>query len=98
MARKAPKREAVIEFIRSKGPDGAMFSEIQRFIVESNGLNYDSYQPVYRNGQWQETEQGLRTWRGYWCDYFYGPRGMFRKYCKRHPRGRYVRYTLKDGV
>lgn len=102
--RNAPKRKAVLEYIRSKGPDGAMFSEIQRFVVEMNGHNYDE-----RDSRWDPVNQvvvadgGGRRWRGYWCVNLYGvggyyghpSEGILRKYCKQLPNRRYV---LKEGV
>jgi len=74
--RNAHKRNAVLDFIGSKGADGATFSQIQRFIVELNGWNYDDMEPVRSydasTGTWVNTGKTLRKWRGYWCDYFYG--------------------------
>ena len=86
MARKAPKREAVLEFIKSHGTDGASFSEIQRFIVTMNGKNYDEMQPVYGGGH-------QRRWRGYWCDYLshsWSGNGIIADHLEKNSRGKYV--------
>ena len=53
----------------SKFPSGMTFTEIQRFIVESNGLDFDKRIVV---NPW-EVEAGKapkhrRQYRGYWCD------------------------------
>lgn len=53
----------------TKFPEGLTFTAIQRFVAETNGLNFDLRQVV---NQW-EVNQGdepryRRQYRGYWCD------------------------------
>jgi len=40
-------------------PEGLTFTELQRFVVESNGLDYDA-----------KDDQGRRKYRGYWSEVF----------------------------
>jgi len=62
------KTEKVVRFIR-RAKNGRTFGEIQRFIVEMNGMDYDDHHIAFshRNGMVQQKR--VRTWRGYWCDY-----------------------------
>lgn len=46
---------ALVEHL-AKFPEGLTFTELQRFIVESNGLDYD-----------EKDGEGRRKYRGYWC-------------------------------
>jgi len=55
-------RDDVYSFITKAGLEGRTFGEIQRFVVEKNGLNYDE-KLVKR--PWRKTE--VRRYRGYWC-------------------------------
>jgi len=58
--------EQVIAHI-AKHPAGLKFSEIQRFVVEGNGLDYDEKVKGY---VWTNTgmkETMVRRYRGYWC-------------------------------
>jgi hypothetical protein len=50
------KKEAVINFIKAK-KSGRTFTEIQRFICDMNGLDFDEKHPI----------TGARRYRGYWC-------------------------------
>lgn len=97
----ASKKQRIMDFIKSKGPAGAYFSEIQRFVVEMNGLNYDEKQVT---NPWQvnngEAPRYARKYRGYYCDYFYGSGffngGFFSTFCVRMSEGsRRARYALK---
>lgn len=101
MARPPIKRNAVLEYIRSKGEDGARFTDIQRFVVEMNGKNYDE-----RESRWDPVNKVVvedagtrRRYRGYWCVNLLGtaftPSGILPKYCSKLSNGRYV---LKEGV
>jgi hypothetical protein len=86
------KARAVRDFITKKRAAGATFGEIQRFIVEMNGLNYDEMETVevwtYNTGNVVTKPRQMRKYRGYWCvnllggGYFgtYGP-GFLGKYC-----------------
>lgn len=60
------KRQQVIDFIKSCGTAGASFGQIQRFIVELNGYNYDEMQQV---NKWDTASPPVfkRRFRGYWC-------------------------------
>lgn len=89
--RKSPKREAVLNFIGSKGTNGAKFSEIQRFIVEMNGKNYDEFTIATK---WMAR---ARKYRGYWCDYLcgnnwggYKKRGILHEFCIKVSNKHYV--------
>ena len=102
MARPPIKRNAVLEFIRSKGPDGARFTDIQRFVVEMNGYNYDEKQPedIWNGPNMPVTTVMRKRFRGYWCVNLYGTnhfssRGILPTYCEQLPNRRYV---LKEGV
>ena len=63
---KITKKQKVIEFIKAAGSKGLTFGEIQRFVVEMNGLNYDTIDGENR-----------RRYRGYWCVILCGTRGEF---------------------
>ena len=63
---KIAKKQKVIEFIKAVGSKGLTFGEIQRFVVEMNGLNYDQVDGSER-----------RQYRGYWCEMLCGRRGYF---------------------
>ena len=89
---------ALIQHI-AKFPEGLTFTEIQRFIVESNGLDYDKQQVI---NSW-DVNNGAepryrRQYRGYWCDRlctkFFGGPGFLAQYCNKNGN----RYTLKAGV
>ena len=58
-------REEVLAHI-GKFPEGLRFTDIQRFVVEWHGYNYDSY----TTSIWTKRRQ--RTYRGYWCDNLLG--------------------------
>lgn len=74
------KKQAVLGFI-AESPTGRSFGEIQRFIVQLNGLNYDEFELVrdYNHfptqvhsgrtieyvGPWKMNRR--RRYRGYWC-------------------------------
>jgi len=53
----------------AKFPDGLTFAQIQRYIVESNGLDYDKQAVI---NQWEvsngEEPRYRKQYRGYWCD------------------------------
>ena len=102
MARAAIKRNAVLEFIRSKGPDGARFTDIQRFIVEMNGMDFDEMREenVWNSRNDMITKVMVRRWRGYWCTYLSGSRcnrrpGILDAFCEKLPNGCWI---LKEGV
>ena len=63
------KTKKVLNFIR-RSRNGRTFGEIQRYIVEMNGKDYDDRHTVIRmrsNGRYYKLR--VRIWRGYWCDY-----------------------------
>ena len=67
------KREVVLNHIAKS--NGLTYGEIQRFIVEMNGLNYD-----------EKTRYGQRRYRGYWNDYLLDTIyrvGLLNQYCKK---------------
>jgi len=64
----ALKRTMLLRFA-ALHPEGLRFSQLQRFVVELNGLNYDTFDVVrvWRNNQLKMGRR--RRHRGYWCDY-----------------------------
>ena len=86
----------VLEFIGSKGEEGAGLTEIQRFIwTELNKYPLDNFEKTsgdkwgfagdsYRNNSYNKT----RASRGYWTTRLYGTHwepGLLPKYCKKKP-------------
>lgn len=81
------KAQRVLEFIGSRGSEGASLKEIQTFIMRMNGLI-------------GENEQRPHSSRGYWCDYLFNATdtcmgspmgGLLYAYCARHPHtGKWV--------
>ena len=102
LVRPLTKKQQVINFLKTKGPRGAYFSEIQRFIVELNGFNYDDKHVI---NQWEvnagKAPRYLRKHRGYYCDWLYGGGypiyrdGFLATCCERTKDGNRVRYSLK---
>lgn len=89
---KGIKTAQVLSFIGNSGKDGRTFSEIQRFVVEMNGLNYDEKNVDY----YYPTPTGpaaryVRRYRGYWTaalcgtnGFYSKPRiGILKKYCEK---------------
>ncbi len=78
--RKPTKKQMILGFI-AESSNGRTFGEIQRYIVELNGLNYDQFELVrdYNHfptrvsrgqsieyvGPWKMVRR--RRYRGYWC-------------------------------
>lgn len=67
------KSEQIIEFVKAS-PSGRTFTEIQRFIVELKGYDYDEKTLI---NSWAVRNKGAkpkyaRRWRGYWCTYLLG--------------------------
>lgn len=62
------KTEKVVRFIR-RAKNGRTFGEIQRFIVEMNGMDYDDHHIAFSRRNGMVHQKRVRTWRGYWCDY-----------------------------
>ena len=93
------KRESVswkvLEFIGSKGEEGASLTEIQRFLWDLKGHPEEDFEVTsgdkwgfdgdsYRNNSYNKT----RASRGYWTTQLYGTRrrpGLLPKYCKKSP-------------
>lgn len=85
------KSEQILRFIEAS-PDGRKFTEIQKFIVELNGHDWDTMErsPAYVDDPkpvWK------RRWRGYYCTRllggpFYGD-GLLHRFCKKK-KGRWV--------
>ena len=77
------KTYELMHFIKRAGARGCTFSEIQRFIVEGNGLDYDA-----RNCR------GRRIRRGYWCTQLLGGphyhQGLLYTYCVKLPNGNWI--------
>lgn len=64
------KAERVLREIERRG--GMTFTEIQRFVCEMNGKDYDQMVDTWAGKK--------RRWRGYWCDYLIGKNHWGRKY------------------
>ena len=63
-------RDDVYAFITKAGLQGRTFGEIQRFVVEKNGMNYDEKKPevVWNNATGPTHKiKMVRRHRGYWC-------------------------------
>ena len=86
--RKATKRDAILTFIGLSQLDGVSFSDIQRTVVTLNGLNYDEMVPQRPFDI--SPPRHFRRYRGYWCDYLCGKKGILRTYCDKKSNGRYV--------
>ncbi len=97
-------REALLSHI-AKHPKGLTFGEIQRFVVEANGLNYDektetaAWRKVRGSeGRFVKVTIMARKHRGYWCDnllngseYTGSTRvGILPKFCTKKKDGRYI--------
>lgn len=96
-------REQVVEYIRCKGHHGATFSDIQRFICNLNGLDFNEKKmaPVWNPTRQTIQDRLVRRYRGYWCTNLcglsspYSPKrvGILEKYCVKKPNGHYVLKT-----
>lgn len=76
------KTDQIIEFVKQSG-NGRTFGEIQRFIVELNGLNYDEFEDTWCGRR--------RKYRGYYCTNLIGAgRGILRKNGCKNVDGRWV--------
>lgn len=63
-------REAIATFIATAGKKGRKFTEIQRFICEKNGLDFEERRKVsWDNGRVR------RRYRGYYCTNLLGLHG-----------------------
>ena len=84
----------------AKFPEGLRFTDIQRFIVEWHGYNYDLIERF--TSVWSGRKITQRTYRGYWCDNLLGGniytnrRGILPLACDRNPETK--RYTVKPEV
>ena len=88
-------REQVLQHIAAH-PEGLRFVDIQRFVVENNGLNFDEKEPVRVWGPDGSVigQKMVRRYRGYWCDNLCGNwmrrQGILSEFCTKLPSGRYV--------
>jgi hypothetical protein len=71
-------RYEVLKHIKNH-PEGLTFGEIQRFVVEAHGLNYDEFERF--TCVWNGRKISRRKYRGWWCDNLLGA-------CKSPYRGR----------
>jgi hypothetical protein len=65
-------RADIATFIANAGRKGRKFTEIQRFICEKNGLDFDERRKV----SW-DTTKIRRRYRGYYCTNLLGLHGCF---------------------
>ena len=56
------KGRLILQFIKDAKWEGRTFTEIQRFICEYNGLNYDEF----KRDKWDNNRR-RRVYRGYYC-------------------------------
>ncbi len=95
MSSERATRKAVLAHIAAH-PEGLRFVDIQRFIVELNGLNYDEKEKVrvWTPDGKVKGYKAVRRYRGYWCDNLCGNwlcrRGILQAFCEKLPNGRYV--------
>jgi hypothetical protein len=93
----------ILDFIRSKGEEGASFTEIQHFIwVELQGGKEKDFwkKEEVRTGWWRSGGESVtkqRASRGNYCtnlygcgSYYTGHRGLLHKYCKKNDKGKWV--------
>ena len=88
----------ILEFIGSKGEEGAGLKEIQRFIlVNLKGWSEDEFERKETYKDWDGNEKNLRSTRGYYATNLYGSNGMFgggpgllAKYCHRNANRKWV--------
>jgi hypothetical protein len=90
----------VIEFIKSKGEEGASFTEIQRYVfVDLNGGSEEDFwktspQSIWvKNGVYRETP--MRNSRGFWKAQLTGSgpgrqEGILPKFCYKNNKGKWV--------
>lgn len=97
MEKMSKQRANVLAFIRCAGINGRTFGEIQRFICEMNGLDYDKR--VNEISNWErKTYVSKRKYRGYWCTNLCGTGGTFTarregilsKYCEKIGKKYYI--------
>ena len=93
-------RQEVLAFI-AKHPEGLRFTDIQRFIVEWHGLDYDK---IDSGIGWDGKKFKRRRYRGWWCDNLLGKGnspyrsrwGILNQYCVRNTQTK--RYSLRLDV
>jgi len=75
----------ILEFIGSKGENGASFTEIQHYIwVKLNKRSEESFWEKGNSYDFRKHKnRKIRQSRGYWTDGLYG--GLLAKYCKKNP-------------
>lgn len=95
------KEHLILDFIQEAGSTGRTFSEIQKFIVEYNGMNWDSIS-VHRNNYKPGTD--FVTWityrhnnRGYYSTNLkYGNSGVLDRHCTSVGGKWVLNYLLTD--
>ena len=89
----------ILEFIKSKGEEGASLTEIQHFIwVDLQGHDEKEFwEKQYVQGYNYKTKQAypssLRKTRGHWNTALYGGsqfNGLLHQYCKKNEKGKWV--------
>jgi hypothetical protein len=100
----------ILEFIGSKGEEGASFTEIQLYIwTELQGYSEKDFwekDDKTRGGSWKDWAgvplRGLRSSRGYYATnlygsgYFTGGRGLLHNYCHRNEKRKWVLDRMPD--
>jgi hypothetical protein len=72
---KVTKQQQIVDFIKAGGIEGRRASEIQKFICELNGHNWDE---MVKERDWHNGGYRFRRrFRGYYCTNLYGCGGMF---------------------
>lgn len=96
MLKKELKRDKVLNFIREAGFSGRKFGEIQRFVCEMNGLDYDEmvfarewFAPLRYGYGVTVFQEFKRKYRGYWCNNLCGTDGILGQ-CFRNSSGKYI--------
>ena len=90
------KRFKILDFICEAGGEGRSFSEIQAFVVQMNGLDWEERSPLYPYAPGLRTHPGqsARKHRGYYCTNLLGGmhyhQGLLHTYCVKLPDGRWM--------
>ena len=77
-------KEQVLKFIAESGETGRTFTEIQKFVVATNGLDWN-----------KRSYDGRLAYRGYWCvnlrgGRYSGRKGILNENCKKLETGKWV--------
>ena len=97
------KSQRVLKFVEYHGRDGAKFTDIQRFICEMNGWNWEERSEPYYDKETKTYTRKIgsgarRRHRGVWCTNLIGSGGILNAWCYKNPHGRWVLAEMPTGV